>query len=120
MPRRRAQEAYLLGQIRKPATVDLSIEQITLTQALTRQGGLSEERADARGVFVFRSINNKMTVFQLETSSPTGLLLGTRFLLEPGDVVYVLRSPLSKWNDVISALLPTVNATRAAQVVSQN
>jgi polysaccharide export outer membrane protein len=120
VPRRRAQEAYLLGQIRKPATVDLSIEQITLTQALTRQGGLSEERADARGVFVFRSINNKMTVFQLETSSPTGLLLGTRFLLEPGDVVYVLRSPLSKWNDVISALLPTVNATRAAQVVSQN
>ena len=52
-----------------------------------------------------------MTVFQLETSSPTGLLLGTRFVLEPGDVVYVTRNPLQRWNDTISKLLPTVQAT---------
>ena len=117
VPRRRAQEAYLLGQIRNPAAVDLSQGPITLTQALTRQGGLSEERADARGVFVFRNIDNKTTVFQLETSSPSGLLLGTRFVLEPGDVVYVVRSPLTRWNDTIVALLPTVTAKQAAQVV---
>ncbi len=118
VPRRRAQEAYLLGQIQKPAAVDLSQEPVTLTQALTRQGGLSEERADARGVFVFRTISGRMTVFQLETSSPTGLLLGTRFVLEPADVVYVLRSPLSRWNDTISKLLPTVSAAQAAQSIA--
>jgi polysaccharide export outer membrane protein len=49
-------------------------------------------------------------VFQLDTSSPTGLLLGTRFVLEPGDVVYVLRSRLQRWNDTIVRLLPTVQA----------
>lgn len=118
VPRRRAQEAYLLGQITKPAAIDLSQEPITLTQAITRQGGLNETRADARGVFVFRLVNGRMTVFQLETATPAGLLLGTRFVLEPADVVYVVRSPLSRWNDTISGLLPTVTATRAAQSIS--
>lgn len=118
VPRRRAQEAFLLGQISKPAAIDLSQEPITLTQALTRQGGLDETRADARGVFVFRQLKGRMTVFQLETSTPTGLLLGTRFVLEPADVVYVVRSPLSRWNDSISGLLPTVTATRAAQTIT--
>ncbi len=118
VPRRQAQEAFLLGQIVKPAAIDLSREPITLTQALTRQGGLNEVRADARGVFVFRLVSGRITVFQLDTSSPTGMLLGTRFVLEPSDVVYVVRSPLSQWNDTISGLLPSVTATRAAQTIT--
>jgi polysaccharide export outer membrane protein len=116
--RRQAQEAYLLGQIMKPAAIELSQEPITLTQALTRQGGLDELRADARGVFVFRMVGGKITVFQLETSSPKGFLLGTRFVLEQADVVYVVRSPLSRWNDTISGLLPTVAAAQATQLAN--
>lgn len=113
VPRRQTQEAYLLGEVVRPATVDLSLEPVTLTQALTRQGGIDGPRADARGVFVFRSVGPAMTVFQLETASPVGLLLGTRFVLEAGDVVYVTRSPLQRWNDTISRLLPTIQATTA-------
>ena len=108
VPRRLSQEAFVLGQVENPAAVDLSIEPISLTQAISRQGGLDELRADARGVFVFRSVGAGMTVYQLETSSPAGLLLGTKFLLEPRDVVYITRSPLRQWNDTISALLPSV------------
>lgn len=115
VPRRRTEEAYLLGEVRRQATIDLSLEPVTLTQALARQGGLNEVRADARGVFVFRSSGPRMRVFQLETSSPTGLLLGTRFVLEPQDVVYVTRSPLQRWNDTISALLPTIRAATAVE-----
>ncbi len=70
VPRRRAEEAYLLGEVTR--------------------------------------------IFQLDTSTPTGLLLGTRFVLEPGDVVYVVRSPLQRWNDTISRLLPTVQAISVA------
>lgn len=110
VPRRVAEEAFVLGQVKRPSTVDLSFEPVTLTQALTRQGGLDEVRADARGVFVFRADGPRMTVFQLETSSPTGLLLGTRFTLEPRDVVYVTRSPLQRWNDTITSLLPSVRS----------
>ena len=115
VPRRRAEEAYLLGEVARPDVVDLSIEPITLTQAITRRGGLSQPRADARAVLVFRSVGHKTRVFQLDTSSPAGLLLGTRFVLEPGDVVYVLRSPLQRWNDTIARLLPTIQALDRTQ-----
>ncbi|MEZ5752422.1 MAG: polysaccharide biosynthesis/export family protein [Paracoccaceae bacterium] len=53
VPRRRAEEAYLLGEVARPNVIDLSIEPITLTQAVTRLGGLSSPRADARRVLVF-------------------------------------------------------------------
>jgi polysaccharide export outer membrane protein len=119
VPRRRAEEAYLLGEIARPDVVDLSREAITLTQAITRSGGLQQSRANARGVLVFRqNDHNRMRVFQLDTSVPSGLLLGTRFVLEPGDVVYVLRSPLQRWNDTIVRLLPTVQAVRALDEVT--
>ncbi len=119
VPRRKALEAYVLGQVLRPDVIDLSVEPVTLTQALTRQGGLEETRADARGVFVFR--NRKpgiITVFQLEIANPTGMLIGTRFVLEPSDVVYVVRSPLQRWNDAISGLLPTVRAVTAVDPAS--
>lgn len=118
VPRRRSEEAYLLGEVARPDVVDLSREPITLTQAITRNGGLQQGRANARGILVFRSHGDGIRVFQLDTMSPEGLLLGTRFVLEPGDVVYVLRSPLQRWNDTIGRLLPTVRAVDAARDLS--
>jgi polysaccharide export outer membrane protein len=106
--RRRPMEAFVLGEIVAPATVDLSEDDISLTQAVTRQGGLADVRADARGVFVFRNHGNAINVYQLDTSSPTGFVLGTKFMLAPNDVVFVTRSPLGRWNDTISAILPTI------------
>lgn len=121
VPRKKAIEAYLLGQIIRPAVIDLSEDVISLTQAITRQGGLDEKRADARGVFVFRERRQgEITVFQLSLKDPSGFLLGTKFVLEPQDVVYVTRAPIARWNDSISQLLPTIQATRAVQTVEQD
>ena len=115
VPRKTIREAYLLGEISKPSTVDLTETPLSLTQALSRQGGLDDLRADARGVFVFREIDGKTTVFQLDTSNPEGYLIGTRFALRPMDVIYVTRAPIQRWNDAISRFLPSVNATRAVR-----
>lgn len=110
VPRKALHEAYVLGEIQTPATIDLTNDPVSLTQALTRQGGINEARADARGIFVFREVAGEMTVYQLDTSKPTALLLGTRFALQPMDVVYVTKSPLQRWNDTISRILPSVTA----------
>lgn len=115
VPRKKVKEAFLLGEIVKPSTVDLTDDAVMLTQALTKQGGIDEARADARGVFVFRDVAGKMTVYQLDTSTPTALLLGTRFALHPMDVVYVTKSPLQRWNDTITRILPSVTAARTVQ-----
>lgn len=113
VPRRRVLEAYMLGEVARPDVIDLSRDPITLTQAITRRGGLVQPRADARGVLVFRHASEGVNVYQLDVSNPAGLLLGTRFVLEPGDVVYILRSPLQRWNDTILRLLPSVQAINA-------
>jgi len=118
VPRVQPQEAYLLGQIVTPGTIDLTRENVTLTQALTRVGGLREERADARGVFVFRDTPKGINVYQLVATEPTAFLTGTRFILHPQDVVYVTTAPLSKWNRLISNLLPSVISARTLSDVT--
>jgi len=110
VPKRGSQEVFILGEVGRAAGIDLAGEELSLTQALARQGGLDEARADARGVFVFRGDAQRMTVFQLNVESPTGYLLGTHFYLAPGDVIYVTRSPRQRWNDTIVGLLPIVGA----------
>lgn len=113
------QEAYLLGQVDRPSTVDLARENVTLTQALTRVGGLREDIADARGIFVFRETGpSGITVFQLDASDPVAFLIGARFVLRPGDVIYVTSAPLYRWNRLISGLLPSVTAARGVQTLS--
>jgi polysaccharide biosynthesis/export protein len=120
VPRRRLQEVFLLGEIISPATLDLFDEEISLTQAVARQGGLRDVRADARGIFVFRrGQGSTINVYQLDTSTPSGYVLGTKFLLAPDDVVYVTRSPLQRWNDTISAILPSVTAVGAVNTLAE-
>jgi polysaccharide export outer membrane protein len=114
------QEAYLLGQIVKPSTIDLTHENVSLTQALTRVGGLREDQADARGIFVFRDTPMGITVYQLDASNPTAFLVGTRFVILPQDVIYVTTAPLYRWNRTISALLPTLTTVRAVDTINAN
>lgn len=120
VPRLELQEAYLLGQIAKPSTIDLTRENVTLTQAVTRVGGLKEDSADARGIFVFRDTPMGITVYQLDASNPTAYLIGTRFVILPQDVIYVTTAPLYRWNRLISSLLPTVRSVREVGYINDN
>ena len=108
-------EAYVLGSVASPSVVNLAQGPITLTQAVSRQGGLNEQRADARGLFVFRREAGELTAYQLDVSVPSGWLLGNEFLLQSGDIIYATRSPLSKWNDTVSRLLPSVSAAESVR-----
>lgn len=119
VPRIELQEAYLLGQVAKPSTIDLTRENITLTQAVTKVGGLREDSADARGIFVFRDTPMGVTVYQLDASNPTAYLIGTRFVVLPQDVVYVTSAPLHRWNRMISSLLPTLTSVRTGRQISE-
>ena len=108
-------EAYLMGQVVKPGSVDLTHENITLTRALSQVGGLQLGKADARGVFVFRQNGKGIDVFQLNVKNPAAYLLGTRFILHPNDVIYVTTAPLARWNRVISDLLPSLTSAYYAK-----
>lgn len=102
----------VLGQVNRPGAIPLGNERIHLTDALARAGGVNESRAEPSGIFVVRgheSGSQKLaTVYQLDISDATRLMLGTRFPLQAQDVVYVTSAPLARWNNVISLLLPSL------------
>ncbi|WP_148255159.1 polysaccharide export protein [Aidingimonas lacisalsi] len=113
VPTRENQNVAVLGQVRAPGNLNLGNERITLTDALARAGGVVEERAEPTGIFVIRThrdASDKVaTVYQLDISNAVALAMGTRFPLEPQDIIYVTSAPLARWNTVISLLLPSVN-----------
>ena len=109
-----------MGQIVKPSTIDLTSENVTLTQAVTRVGGLKEDSADARGIFVFRDTPTGITVYQLDATNPVAYVIGTRFVILPQDVVYITSAPVYRWNRLISSLLPTLTTVRAVDTLSTN
>ncbi len=109
--------AYVLGQISSPGPVDLGARGINLTDAISRQGGLVEGRANAKGIFVFRDQGSGIAVFQLDAATPLAFVLATEFTLHPQDVVYIVSDPAAKWNSIIERLLPSISAIRAVQVI---
>ena len=112
VPSAENQAVAVMGQVRTPGNLRLGNERLSLTDALARAGGIDEESARASGIFVIRPQddgNDKLaTVYQLDVSNATAFTLGSRFALEPRDVIYVTTAPLSRWNRVISQLLPSL------------
>lgn len=113
VPTMENQNVVVMGQVTRPGTIAIGNERITLTDALGRAGGVNESRAEPSGIFVVRGnppgSEKFATVYQLDIRDATRLLLGTRFPLQPQDVVYVTSAPLARWNSVISLLLPSVS-----------
>lgn len=111
--------AYVLGQVQEPGSVDLGLSGVNLTEALTRHGGLVEQSADAKGIFVFRQNreNTGFDVFQLNATTPLAFVLATEFSLHPQDVIYVVTDPAARWNAVIASLVPSISAIRGVQVI---
>lgn len=99
-----------LGASNLNAQVPFEATGMSLAEALGRIGGLRDDRADVKGVFVFRYEEPEVigaqaqgkarnregkiaTVYRLDLGDPSSLLLSQNFAMQDKDVVYVSSAP---------------------------
>lgn len=110
-----------LGATGRNEEVEFEAQGISLAQALARVGGLADQRADARGVFVFRFEPAvaadgvpRPVVYRIDLKEPSSFFVAQQFAVRPRDVVYVANAPAAELQKFLNLLLPLVNPTLAS------
>lgn len=110
LPYNDRQEVYVVGEVNRPSAQTFKTSDLTLTQALGRAGGLNQTSAKGKAVYVIRGIGDlektKGTVYQLDARSPDAFILADQFKVKAGDVVFVGPAGVTRWNRLLSQLLP--------------
>lgn len=104
-------EVYtIMGAVGQNAAVPFEREKVTLLEGVAKVGGLSEQRADSTGVFVFRYEPDAIArllrkdydgrfgamapiVYRINMGDPNAYFYAKSFLLRDKDLIYVAESP---------------------------
>jgi polysaccharide biosynthesis/export protein len=112
-------KVYVMGEILRPAGVQMFNGRLTLNQALGEAGGPNLNTANTTQIYVVRNTaQDKLTVYHLNAGSPTAMALAETFALRPRDVVYIDPVPLVNWNRVISLILPSAQTLNIGRQIS--
>lgn len=127
-----------MGAVGNSKEIRFSAEGLTLAEAIGRLGGLNDDRADPRGVFIFRYVpfeemplskqnewqakgyHNGMkipTVYQANLLEPQSMFWIQQFPIRDKDIVYVSNAPLAEYQKFIrmifGATTPAVSAVNS-------
>ncbi|MEH8032108.1 polysaccharide biosynthesis/export family protein [Gallibacterium anatis] len=127
-----------MGAVGNSKDIRFSAEGLTLAEAIGRLGGLNDDRADPRGVFIFRYVpfeemplskqnewqakgyHNGMkipTVYQANLLEPQSMFWIQQFPIRDKDIVYVSNAPLAEYQKFIrmifGATTPAVSAVNS-------
>lgn len=108
VPDKTEQVVFVMGDVAKPGAVPMINGHLTLLEAFTGAGSLNRVGTDWKKVHIIRS--HSATRGELIVVNTDRVLKGEALpiSLQAGDVVYVPRSGIGKWDDVINELRPTV------------
>lgn len=122
-----------LGATGKNEEVFFEAQGITLAQALARSGGLQDQRADAKGVFIFRyeeplvlgvaGENPPLTpdgkvpvIYRVDLKDPRSFFVAQGFPIRNKDVMYVSNAPaaeLQKFMNILTSVVFTATGLGA-------
>jgi polysaccharide biosynthesis/export protein len=103
---------------------------IDLADALAEAGGVEDDRANARAVFLYRyethaalerfglnvppSLPAKVpTIYAIDLADPSGFFLCNRIAMRNGDTIYVANAPSTDLTKVLNVLLPLAESASA-------
>lgn len=114
VPDNYTKKVFVIGEVEKQVTIPMHRGRLTLAEALSGAEGIDMQYANARGIYVLRNTADKETgeeqtlVFRLNAKSPEAILVADAFALSSRDVVFVSTKGLTRWNRVITQILPTI------------
>ncbi|MBD9677056.1 polysaccharide biosynthesis/export family protein [Pseudomonas sp. PDM18] len=124
LPYNDRKKVYLMGEVNAPRALNFKTRDMNLADALGSVGGLNQTTASGKAVYVIRGVENleqeRATVFQLDANSPTAFILAQQFQLQPQDVVYVGPAGVTRWNRLISQLVPSAGILGTGSTVQRN
>ena len=126
VPDRSRNKIFVIGEVRSPQSRLMVRGRMTLAEALadptgvlSGSGGLStgpvttwfdQSFANPAKIYVIRGSYDAPRIFHLDASSPDAILLASQFPLQPRDVVFVSTYGLTRFNRVVTQILPTIQA----------
>ena len=105
-------KVYVLGEFGQVEPVPIREQGISLAQVMGESKGLNSSTANAAKIYVVRdNLNTRVTdIYYVDMQTITSFALANRFEMQPNDIVYVDPTGLTRWNRVISAILPSTSA----------
>ena len=110
--------AFVLGQVRQQALMQITVDRTSLAEVLTAAGGLDQASANGERVYVIRGGLELPVVYQLNADRADAFLLADAFTVQPRDVIYVAEAGISRWNRFLRQLLPTVQTLLTGAIVA--
>jgi polysaccharide export outer membrane protein len=101
-------KVFVLGEVKKPASLPMVKRRMMLADALGMSEGLDLVYGNPAEIFVFRGKYDAPEIYRLDASSADALLLAAAFQLQPRDVVFVSTYNLGRLNRVLTQILPAV------------
>ncbi|WP_201582605.1 polysaccharide biosynthesis/export family protein [Psychrobacter jeotgali] len=108
-------KVYLLGEFGLVNPVAIPEQGLSLAQVLGESRGLNSSTANAAKVYVVRDNPNyqRTNIYYVDMQTMTNFALANRFEMHPNDILYVDPTGLTRWNRIISAILPSTSAVAA-------
>ena len=113
---------YVVGEVVKQSAIDLKRSTMPLSDAISRAGGLSNQTANGREVYVIRKANDisEARIFRIDLKNPAALVLAAEFQLIEQDIVFVGPANIARWNRVIAQFFPFTTFLNAVDNISNN
>ena len=106
-------KCYVVGAVQAPGAFPCAEGQQTLARLLASAGGPVSTKASLGSVRIIRTLS--AVEGQVLTADAASILSGKAQDIEllPDDIVFVPQTPLSRWNDVVQQILPTLSLVGA-------
>ncbi|MEC4168274.1 polysaccharide biosynthesis/export family protein [Pseudomonas sp. MS-1(2024)] len=113
LPYNDRKKIYVMGEVNQPQAIKFKTRSMNLADVIGSVGGLNQVTSNGNALYVIRGADDLVTepakVFQLDAQSPTAFAVASRFNLKSQDIVYVGPAQVTRWNRLISQLVPSAS-----------